>query len=82
MNDMTYLSFVANTLILEHSALGTWDEVAKKYGRPKGTLWRIANEPGFCPGWLKRNIKHLAHQHVDLYAMPKDQLLWSLENRS
>ena len=82
MNETSYLSFVAETLILEHSKLGTWDAVAMKYGRPKGTLWRIANEPGFCPGWLGRNIKHLANLHTDLYAMPKDQLLWQLEHRS
>ena len=54
---------------MEHLRLGTWEAVGKEYNRPKGSLWRIANEPGYCPGWLRKNIWRVAHPSHDLFAM-------------
>jgi len=74
------LQAVTTALLAEHRRLGSWSKVAAEYHRPKGTLCRIATEPGYCPGWLKRNIQALTPWR-DLLAMPRDELKWRLENR-
>ena len=75
------LQFIARLLSKEHLRLRTWDAVAAQYNRPKGSLWRIAMEPGYCPHWLRENIKRASRSGRDLYAMAQMSLLRSLEER-
>ena len=80
-NEETITEFIRRKLRMEHLRLGTWEAVGKEYNRPKGSLWRIAMEPGYCPHWLRENIKRASRSGRDLYTMSTMALQRALEER-
>ena len=66
---------ISNMLNEMHDSNGlSWERMGVKLGVPGGTLWDVAHGKPVPRKWRRRVFR-------DLFAMPKNELLWALNNR-